>query len=128
MQDSYLVLLLVIKQIKQLQLRQRERLNILSTERIIKRSTKIHAHDESPEGAGEVPTCPDGEPCVCIDVDGSCTDGDDDWGYVNHGDEGSDNSDTGDGSGDDENYCTVSPPTIELGAETLLTLIYYRGC
>ncbi|MEC7228560.1 MAG: EF-hand domain-containing protein, partial [Candidatus Thermoplasmatota archaeon] len=34
-----------------------------------------------PEGAGEVPTCPDGEPCVCIDGDGSCTDGDDDWGY-----------------------------------------------
>jgi len=78
-----------------------------------------------PEGAGEVPTCPDGEPCVCIDVDGSCTDGDDDWGYADHGDEGSDNSDTGDGSGDDDgNYCTVSPPTIELGAETLLTLIY----
>ena len=37
-----------------------------------------------PEGAGEVPTCPDGEPCVCIDVDGSCTDGDDDWGYEDH--------------------------------------------
>ena len=33
----------------------------------------------------------------------------------------------GDGSGDnDENYCTVSPTTIELGAETLLTLIYSR--
>jgi hypothetical protein len=28
-----------------------------------------------------VPTCPDGIPCVCIDGDGSCTDGDDDWGY-----------------------------------------------
>lgn len=39
-----------------------------------------------PEGEGEVPTCPDGEPCVCIDVDGSCTDGDDDWGYVDHED------------------------------------------
>ena len=78
-----------------------------------------------PEGSGEIPTCPDGEPCVCIDVDGSCTDGDDDWGYEDHGDEGSDNSDTGDvSSDDDENYCTVSPPTIELGAETLLTLIY----
>jgi len=35
-----------------------------------------------PEGPGEVPTCPDGKPCVCIDVDGSCTDGDDDWGYT----------------------------------------------
>lgn len=27
------------------------------------------------------PECPNGEPCVCIDVDGSCSDGDDDWGY-----------------------------------------------
>ena len=34
-----------------------------------------------PEDAGDVPTCPDGQPCVCIDIDGSCTDGDDDWGY-----------------------------------------------
>ena len=34
-----------------------------------------------PEGPGNVPTCPDGQPCVCIDVDDSCTDGDDDWGY-----------------------------------------------
>lgn len=37
-----------------------------------------------PDGAGVVPTCPDGQPCVCIDVDGSCDDGDDDWGYENH--------------------------------------------
>ena len=36
----------------------------------------------------EVPTCPDGEPCVCIDVDGSCDDGDDDWGYESHDDHG----------------------------------------
>ena len=34
-----------------------------------------------PEGPGNVPTCPDGQSCVCMDVDGSCTDGDDDWGY-----------------------------------------------
>ena len=25
--------------------------------------------------------CPNDEPCKCIDVDNSCTDGDDDWGY-----------------------------------------------
>ena len=49
-----------------------------------------------PEGAGEVPTCPDGEPCICIDVDGSCTDGDDDWGY-----EGHDGHDHGDHDGHD---------------------------
>ena len=41
-----------------------------------------------PDGAGVVPTCPDGEPCVCIDVDGSCDDGDDDWGYESHDDHG----------------------------------------
>ena len=29
-----------------------------------------------PEGPGNVPTCPDGQSCVCMDVDGSCTDGD----------------------------------------------------
>jgi len=38
-----------------------------------------------PEGAGEVPMCPDGMPCTCIDVDGSCDDGDDDWGYPGDG-------------------------------------------
>ena len=38
-----------------------------------------------PEGAGNVPTCPDGEDCVCTDVDGSCTDGDDDWSYKPRG-------------------------------------------
>ena len=31
------------------------------------------------------PTCPDGQPCLCIDVDGSCSDGDDDWGYKESG-------------------------------------------
>jgi hypothetical protein len=39
-----------------------------------------------PEGAGEIPMCPDGMPCTCIDVDGSCDDGDDDWGYPGDGD------------------------------------------
>ena len=34
-----------------------------------------------PEGPGVVPMCPNDEPCKCIDVDNSCTDGDDDWGY-----------------------------------------------
>ncbi len=33
------------------------------------------------------PICPNGEPCVCIDVDGSCDDGDDDWGWINLGEE-----------------------------------------
>jgi PGF-CTERM protein len=51
-----------------------------------------------PEGAGEVPTCPDGEPCVCIDVDGSCTDGDDDWGYEDH--DGHDDGNSDDGESD----------------------------
>ena len=36
-----------------------------------------------PEGPGVVPMCPNDEPCKCIDVDNSCTDGDDDWGYYN---------------------------------------------
>ncbi|MGB0448295.1 MAG: EF-hand domain-containing protein [Candidatus Poseidoniaceae archaeon] len=35
-----------------------------------------------PEGPGVTPECPNGEDCVCIDVDGSCSDGDDDWGYL----------------------------------------------
>ena len=34
-----------------------------------------------PEGLGVVPMCPNDEPCVCIDIDNSCDDGDDDWGY-----------------------------------------------
>lgn len=28
------------------------------------------------------PTCPGNTPCTCIDEDGSCDDGDDDWGYI----------------------------------------------
>jgi hypothetical protein len=35
-----------------------------------------------PEGPDVTPECPNGEDCVCIDVDGSCSDGDDDWGYL----------------------------------------------
>ena len=31
------------------------------------------------------PVCPDGEECFCIDVDESCDDGDDDWGYIGEG-------------------------------------------
>lgn len=31
------------------------------------------------------PVCPDGEDCFCVDVDGSCDDGDDDWGYIGEG-------------------------------------------
>ena len=30
---------------------------------------------------GFPPTCPDEQSCICIDVDGTCEDGDDDWGY-----------------------------------------------
>ena len=40
-----------------------------------------------PEGPDVVPECPNGEECVCIDVDGSCSDGDDDWGYMAADDE-----------------------------------------
>jgi len=35
-----------------------------------------------PEGYGITPDCPNGEPCICIDVDYDCFDGDDDWGYI----------------------------------------------
>ena len=38
-----------------------------------------------PEGSGTTPTCPDGYLCECIDVDGTCEDGDDDWGYLPEG-------------------------------------------
>ena len=40
-----------------------------------------------PEGPDVIPECPNGEDCVCIDVDGSCSDGDDDWGYMMAADE-----------------------------------------
>ena len=33
------------------------------------------------------PMCPDGKPCICIDIDGSCDDGDDDWGWISNGEE-----------------------------------------
>jgi hypothetical protein len=43
----------------------------------------------SPEGLEPItdPMCPNGEPCICIDVDGSCDDGDDDWGWIDNGNE-----------------------------------------
>ena len=34
-----------------------------------------------PEGPNVQPMCPNNEPCHCIDIDDSCEDGDDDWGY-----------------------------------------------
>ena len=40
-----------------------------------------------PEGPDVVPMCPNDEPCVCIDNDGSCDDGDDDWGYYDDDDD-----------------------------------------
>ncbi|MEC7100474.1 MAG: EF-hand domain-containing protein, partial [Candidatus Thermoplasmatota archaeon] len=54
-----------------------------------------------PEGPGVTPECPNGESCVCIDVDGSCNDGDDDWGY--YADDG-DGHDDHDDHGDDDNH------------------------
>ena len=41
--------------------------------------------DWSLEMDGPQPICPDGEPCICIDIDDSCDDGDDDWGYMGEG-------------------------------------------
>lgn len=35
-----------------------------------------------PEGSGTTPTCPDGNLCECINSDGTCEDGNDDWGYL----------------------------------------------
>ena len=49
-----------------------------------------------PEGPGVTPECPNGESCVCIDVDGSCDDGDDDWGYYADDDNGSDSDNESD--------------------------------
>ena len=54
-----------------------------------------------PEGPGVTPECPNGESCVCIDVDGSCNDGDDDWGYYADDDDGHDDHDD---HGDDDNH------------------------
>ena len=66
-----------------------------------------------PEGPDVTPECPNGELCVCIDVDGTCFDGDDDWGYYaedmdddhddhDHGDHGDDHDDHDHGDhGDD---------------------------
>ena len=50
-----------------------------------------------PEGPGVTPECPNGESCVCIDVDGSCNDGDDDWGYYADDEDGHDDRSEDDG-------------------------------
>ena len=63
-----------------------------------------------PEGPGVTPECPNGESCVCIDVDGSCNDGDDDWGY--YADDG-DGHDDHDDHGDDDNHDDDGPPSPE---------------
>ena len=62
-----------------------------------------------PEGPGVTPECPNGESCVCIDVDGSCDDGDDDWGYYADHDDGSDSNEPDDGGHDDDD----GPPSPE---------------
>jgi Ca2+-binding EF-hand superfamily protein len=56
-----------------------------------------------PEGPGVTPECPNGESCVCIDVDGSCDDGDDDWGYYADDDDGSDSDESDDDGSDSDN-------------------------
>ena len=70
-----------------------------------------------PEGSGVTPECPNGESCVCIDVDGSCDDGDDDWGYYaddeDGHDDGSDNSGTDNGEdGHDDGDGPPSPEDV----------------
>ena len=70
-----------------------------------------------PEGPGVTPECPNGESCVCIDVDGSCDDGDDDWGYYadeeDGHDDGSDNSGTDNGEdGHDDGDGPPSPEDV----------------
>ena len=62
-----------------------------------------------PEGPGVTPECPNGESCVCIDVDGSCDDGDDDWGYYADDDDGSDSDESDDDGHDDDD----GPPSPE---------------
>ena len=34
-----------------------------------------------PDGHGITPVCPNGQPCICVDIDDDCFDGDDDWGF-----------------------------------------------
>ena len=63
-----------------------------------------------PEGPGVTPECPNGESCVCIDVDGSCNDGDDDWGYYADDDDGHDDHDD---HGDDDNHDDDGPQSPE---------------
>ena len=63
-----------------------------------------------PEGPGVTPECPNGESCVCIDVDGSCNDGDDDWGYYADDDDGHHDHDD---HGDDDNHDDDGPQSPE---------------
>ena len=74
-----------------------------------------------PEGPGVTPECPNGESCVCIDVDGSCDDGDDDWGYYADDEDGHDDRSEDDGQcipdcgctcGDDGEVDPVAPVVV----------------
>jgi len=73
-----------------------------------------------PEGPGVTPECPNGESCVCIDVDGSCDDGDDDWGYYADDDDGHDDDD-GPPSPEDAMYMTDSDGDGNMSQEEFVT-------
>ena len=73
-----------------------------------------------PEGPGVTPECPNGESCVCIDVDGSCNDGDDDWGYYADDDDGHDDED-GPPSPEDVMYMTDSDGDGNMSQEEFVT-------
>ena len=73
-----------------------------------------------PEGPGVTPECPNGESCVCIDVDGSCDDGDDDWGYYADDDDGHDDDD-GPPSPEDVMYMTDSDGDGNMSQEEFVT-------
>lgn len=68
-----------------------------------------------PEGKDKVPACPDGNPCECIDSDGSCEDGNDDWGYMPKEDEPETPSDQG-GSATDP---TQNPSSTDQGGSDM---------
>ena len=68
-----------------------------------------------PEGPGVTPECPNGESCVCIDVDGSCNDGDDDWGYY------ADDDDDGPPSPEDVMHMTDSDGDGNMSQEEFVT-------
>ena len=68
-----------------------------------------------PEGPGVTPECPNGESCVCIDVDGSCDDGDDDWGYY------ADDDDDGPPSPEDVMHMTDSDGDGNMSQEEFVT-------